>query len=614
MTLVAAASWYCDLMLSRPVARFILIAASVIAFGLSFVAASSAAGSPAPTFNADVAPILFKHCANCHRAGEIASAMPLVTYDDARAVAESIKETVIHREMPPWPADPNRSVKFRNDARLSQKEIDTLVAWVNAGTPKGNDAGAPPVPAFQQGWLHPGGRAPDLVIPLPTFHVPASGEIPYVRYMAKVPVSGDRWVAAIQVRPSNRTLVHHMAITELALKDGLTPENLEQFTQAAHQLGLPFRAARPAVVDPTDPAVYDMLGVYTPGTTFERWGEGDAKLLKGGGNMYLNFNIHYQTTGKAETDQPSIAFWFQPEPPRHQLYRVPAAEETIIADGKELLTDAPGQKAEGTNVVIPPIPAYAENYEVVGITAYTNPVTIYQFQPHAHLRGKDFRYAVVYPDGHEQTVLTVPKYEFHWQLAYDLDEPLKLPAGSKLVVTAHYDNSAKNAALQHHHHDAGDPANRPGPDKEVYFREMNHSWDEMFTPFIQYSIDTQDPAKPTQPETEQRVNAGGRGVQPERAALDIVQAVGCLKQSSPDTWTLTRASEPRVSESQSTSSVELESVAAKGLGNQQYLLVGVNVFHPLSGERVAVKGILLRDAGTVRLNVTSLQTVAASCN
>ncbi len=119
---------------------------------------------------------------------------------------------------------------------------------------------------------------------------------------------------------------------------------------------------------------------------------------------------------------------------------MPASGETIIADGRQLLTDAPGEKAEGTSVAIPPIPPFAENYEVIGITAYTEPVTIYQLHPHAHLRGKDFKYVVVFPDGREETLLSVPKYDFHWQLAYELDTPLKVPTGSKLIVTAHHDN------------------------------------------------------------------------------------------------------------------------------------------------------------------------------
>lgn len=222
-----------------------------------------------------------------------------------------------------------------------------------------------------------------------------------------------------------------------------------------------------------------MLGMYTPGTTFEMYENDAAKLLKCGKNMYLNFNIHYQTTGKPETDRSMIAFWFQPGPTKHQLFRVRGAGETIIANGKEFLTDTPGTKAEGTRVAIPPIPPYADNYEVIGVTGYTEPVTIYQLQPHAHYRGKDFNYTVLYPEGREEIVLSVPKFDHRWQLAHELETPLKLPAGSKLIVTAHYDNSPKNM-------------HNPAPEKEVYFRAQNQSWDEMFTPFIQYTVDTQD--------------------------------------------------------------------------------------------------------------------------
>jgi hypothetical protein len=476
--------------MARQITRAVLIAGAV---GL-FTASVFAIDSPPPTFNKEVAPILFKHCVTCHRPGEIASSVSLLSYDSARPWAKSIEKKVAQRQMPPWPADPGGSMKFRNDARLSQQEIDTLVAWVNAGAQEGNDADLPPIPSFAQGWLHPKGLAPDLVITLPESQLPAQSEIPYLRYLVKVPLSEDKWVVAMQVLPGNGAVVHHMAVTELVLADGVTPENIDKLDFVARKLGFANGLnTHFAVAVPGNPAAYDMLGVYTPGTTFEMFGDGSAKLLKGGKNLYLNVNIHYQTTGKPEKDQTRVAFWFQPEPPKHQLFRVPASGETIIADGKQLLTDSPGEKAEGTTVAIPPIPPNASNYELIGITAYTEPVTIYELQPHAHLRGKDFKYAIVYPDGREETLLTVPKYDFHWQLAYELDPPLTLPAGSKLVVTAHYDNSLKNDHLLHHAgHEAHDPAHSPGPEKEVYFREMNQSWDEMFTPFVQYSIDDQD--------------------------------------------------------------------------------------------------------------------------
>jgi hypothetical protein len=586
---------------SRRISRFVRIVGVATLFALVFLAIASA--DDAPTFNKEVAPIVFKHCVNCHRPGGIAWSVSLLSYDTAKLWGESIKEQVSQRAMPPWPVDPNGSVKLRNDPRLTQREIDTLVAWVDAGTPKGNDADVPSPPGLAQGWLHPKGLAPDLVITLPQSQLPAELEIPYLRYLVKVPVSEDKWVVAMQVLPGNSAVVHHMAISEIALAEGVTPENIDKLNKVARTLGFPngLNTSSFAVTAPGNPAVYDMLGVYTPGTTIEMYEDGSAKLLKSGKNLFLNVNIHYQTTGKPETDQTRVAFWFRPDPPKHQLFRVPAAGDTIIVNGEQLLTDAPGVKAEGTTVAIPPIPPYAENYEITGITAYKEPVTIYQLQPHAHLRGKDFKYSVVYPDGREQTVLTVPKYDFHWQLAYELDTPLRLPAGSKLVVTAHYDNSPKNDRLLHHGHGAHDTANSPGPEKEVYFREMNQSWDEMFTPFVQYTIDDQ--------------KLTGQAEEKGQNVLSIAEAVGCLETGAPGTWLLTNASDPIVSETQATSAAALKAAAAKPLGKQRDQLLGVGVFNPSSQERkkVAVKGVLIKDAKGNRLNVTSLQTVAPTC-
>ncbi len=463
--------------------------------------------------------------------------------------------------MPPWPADSIRSMKMKNDLSLRQEDIETLTAWVNAGAPKGNDVDLPPLPTFPQGWLHPKGLAPDLVIPLPEFHVPATGEIPYVAQMVKVPFLDDKWVTAMQVRPGNRAIVHHMAITEVALDPGAIPENLDELSRVARRLGLSHGSvgSHPVVADPSNSAAYDMLGVYTPGSTFEMYGDESAKVIKGGSDLYLKFNIHYQTTGEVETDQTMIAFWFRPDPPEHQLFRVPVSGETIIAGGKELITDAPGEKAEGTGVTIPPIPPFAEDYEVIGITAYLEPITIYQLQPHAHLRGKDFKYSVVYPDGREETILTVPKYDFHWQLAYQLEEPLHLPAGSKLVVTAHYDNSMKNEHLMHHNHGSSDADHEFSPKKEVHFREANQSWDEMFTPFIQYSIDKKYPGSATKSQSVHNDQAEQPGAPRDQSQLEITHVVGCLSRRPSRTsdatiksansvlsksWLLTKGTEP----------------------------------------------------------------------
>ncbi len=500
-----------------------------------------------PTFNRDIAPIVYSHCVRCHRQGDIASVAPFTSYAAIRPWAKAIREKVILREMPPWPADPAASLKFRNDARLNQRDIDKLVAWIDAGAPQGTGE-SPAPPAFTEGWLHPQGLKPDLVISMPgDFEIPATGEIPYIRFLIKVPVPTDKWITASQIRAGNPAVVHHMAITEVE-KPHSDPDAVETL---ARQLGFAGSVSetKPAVTAPSNPALFDMLGVYTPGSTFEMYGEGTAKLLKGGPDEYLNFNVHYTSTGKPETDRSVIGLWFRDEPPRHQLFRVPGAGDTILANGVELLPSNQGVKAEGTNVAIPPIPPNDANYQIVGITGFPEPVTIYQFQPHGHLRAKDFKYVVVYPDGREESVLSVPRYDFRWQLSYDLETPLKLPAGSKMIVTAHYDNSPNNKF-------------NPAPDKEVYFRDQNQSWDEMFTPFIQYTIDQSD--------------------RPASAA----EAVGCLSENPASGWTV-----------------------------GSYRLIGAGVFDPSlhKGQKVFVKGLAVGDANGYRLNVTSLRTIARSC-
>jgi hypothetical protein len=436
-----------------------------------------------------------------------------------------------------------------------------------------------------------------------------------VRLLVKVPFSDDRWVVASQTRPSNPRLVHHMAITEIALADGTSPADLDQLALVARQLGLSnaMIAARPVVTAQSKPEVFDMLGMYTPGTTIEMYPEGSARLLKGGKNTYLNFNMHYMTSGKPETDRSMIAFWFQPGPPKHQLFRVPGAGETIIANGKELLTDAPGKKAEGTQVAIPPIPTHAENYELTGVTGYPQPVTIYQFQPHAHRHGKDFTYTVVYPDGHEQTVLTVPNFDTRWQMAYELETPLRLPAGSKLIVTAHYSNSQADMSQMNMSQMNMD---NPSPEAEVFFRDQNLGSDEMFSPFVLFSIDDQDPTKRLRAhEQGENANSLQQQEQTKRSALEIGAVVGCLESSSQGGWLLTNGSDPIVSKTQATTSVALKAAEAEPLGHREYQLLGARVFNPssLRGEKVAVKGVLIKDNKEIRINMTSLQMVAASC-
>jgi hypothetical protein len=543
---------------------------------------------------ADVAGILGVHCVRCHRQDGSAAGAPLDTYDGIKARASEVRAKLDSGAMPPWPADPSQSLPMKNDARMSHEDLARILAWIDAGLPRGEAADLAPQREYPGGWLHPDGRAPDAVVSLPKFTVHANGVVPYIQRFIKVPYQDDRWISALQVRAGNTVLLHHMGITEVALPDGTNPDMLDAMDAVANQIGASsgrLRVQQPAVADPVNPGTYDMLAVYTPGTTFESYGAGNAKLLKGGRNLYINFNIHYTTTGRDETDVTRLALWFERLPPDHVLYRAPAAVDSIIANGRELLTDDPGTKAEGTGYALPPIPANGQGYELIGLTAYRSPITIYQLQPHAHVRAVDFQYAAIYPDGREQLILTVPHYSYRFQLEYSLATPLVLPAGSKLVVRGHYDNSPNNVHLR----DLGtnDAARRCGPENVAFFGQQNQSWDEMFTPLIQYSADPR-PAAP----------------------LRIVSAVGCLAQGQAGKWELHRGSVAMSTTTQGTSSTELARNSEVSLGNRRYDLVGLDVFNPRqhAGNRVVVKGVLIPSAHAERINVTSLQSVTASCS
>jgi hypothetical protein len=150
----------------------------------------------------------------------------------------------------------------------------------------------------------------------------------------------------------------------------------------------------------------------------------------------------------------------------------------LIAEGTEVVRDAAaGRGGNNGGGRLPTIPPHAENFQVIGVTPVTQPITLYSLSPHMHLRGKDMKWVMTWPDGREETILSVPKYDFNWQLQYELAKPLKIPAGSRIVAIAHFDNSIKNRY-------------NPSPDKPVYWAEQ--SWDEMFSPFIEYSVDSLD--------------------------------------------------------------------------------------------------------------------------
>ena len=443
----------------------------------------------APTFAKHVAPILYKSCVSCHRPGEVAP-MSLITYEEVRPWAKSIKQKVASRTMPPWLADPHFSdLKFQNDRTLTQQEIDTVVAWADSGSPRGDDKDMPPAPQFGDGWKF---GKPDYVIKMPrAYDLPAEGQIDYLSFYVPVPFDRDVFVEKIEMKPSNKAVVHHETGWAVTLRDDLKLVD-----------GVPYsldgKLLNKNEVRPQGTSVFDSQGMsklicYVPGRGFEEHRPGTAKRIPAGKNKYIQFDVHYQPSGQLEKDQSEIGLWFSKVPVTHEVITEMVGggfEGMRIVEGREPPTEvvtANGVSRRRTK--IPNIPPYAENWAITAITPVPEAITLYGLSPHMHLRGKDMKYIVVYPDGQQRPILSVPKYDFNWQLYYDLEQPLKIPAGSKIVAAGHYDNSTRNKY-------------NPAPEKEVFWSEQ--SWDEMYEPYIEYTVDSRDLTKRTAPTRQQQ--------------------------------------------------------------------------------------------------------------
>lgn len=438
----------------------------------------------AVTFTKDVAPIIFNKCATCHRPGEVAP-MSLTSYQEVRPWCKAIREEVIERTMPPWYADPHTSsLKFANDRRLSQKEIDTITAWVDAGAPKGDDKDLPPMPKFTPGWTF---GEPDLIIEMPVdYEVPAEGEIPMQNFYVPVPFNEERWVEKVELRPGNPAVVHHSIANVVNLPAGTKIVNGKAVSNgaAAAQLngqsaretgGTSEGGAREVVLSQdsfTRAGAFKLVG-QAPGKGFEQHYPGTAKRILPG--MYVQFNMHYQPSGRPEKDRSRLGLWFAKKPVSYEVL-TKGVTDTLFVSGKELSeTKVINGKEAKVRSKIPNIPPNVDNWEIGGEVTIKEPITLYAFAPHMHLRGKDIKYTLILPDGRQQVLLNVPKFDFNWQLHYELAEPLKIPAGSKMVAVAHYDNSIKNRY-------------NPAPQKEVFWSEQ--SWDEMFIPWFEYTVDS----------------------------------------------------------------------------------------------------------------------------
>ena len=440
-----------------------------------------------PTFTKDVAPIIFTKCANCHRPGEVAP-MPFTSYAEVRPWSKAIREAIVVGTMPPWYADPHTStVKFGNDRRLSDAEIKTITAWVEAGAPQGNDKDLPKLPDYAPGWTF---GEPDLVIEMPLdYEVPAEGELPMQNFYVPVPFKEERWIEKVELRPGNSAVVHHSIANVVALPPNTKIVNgravsggVAEAGQSARETGGLSEGGAREVAQTQDSftrsGAFKLVG-QAPGKGFERHPAGTAKRIPPG--MYFQFNMHYQPSGRPEKDRSKLGLWFAKAPVKYEVL-TKGVTDNVFIEGKELAeTRVINGKEVKTRGRLPNIPPRADNWEISAETPIKEAITLYAFAPHMHLRGKDIKYTLIWPDGRKQVLLDVPKFDFNWQLHYELAEPLKIPAGSRMHAVAHYDNSIKNRY-------------NPAPDKEVYWSEQ--SWDEMFIPWFEYTVDSKLLTKP----------------------------------------------------------------------------------------------------------------------
>jgi hypothetical protein len=453
--------------------------ACLLVGSLALVASAHAAPANVPTFSKDVAPIVFNNCATCHRAGEVAP-MTLTSYEDVRPWAKVIKNKVVSREMPPWGADPAHSLKMRNDRSLTQEQIDTIVAWADGGAPKGSDADLPPLPKFAEGWTF--GREPDAILEMPVdFSIPAEGELGVQMFYSKVPWSEDKFAETLEIRPGNRAVVHHAGVFVVDIPEGARIVN-GRLVMADGKASTDRGAGAAGRADDTALPGANKLLSWVPGRGVDSHRADIGKRIPAG--KYINWQIHYNPIGKATTDRTRLGIWFNKAQVTHELLIRQAGDALATTKGGLSLYRAEGREVEYTadegstrrRSKTPNIPPYAEDWSLTGITPVTEDITLYAMSPHMHLRGKSLRWVVVFPDGREQTILDVPKFDFNWQIEYELEEPFKIPAGSKILGIGKYDNSPKNKW-------------NPAPNLDVYWSEQ--SWDEMYQPFTLYSIDSQ---------------------------------------------------------------------------------------------------------------------------
>lgn len=369
---------------------------------LAALATNLWAAGAAVTFSHDAAPILYRHCVQCHHAGAVAP-FPLVTYADVAKRAHLIATVTASRYMPPWlPAAPH----FQHERHLSAVEIATLQHWAAEGAPQGNPAETPRAPQFATGWpLGPPGLETEMRAP---FQVPADGPDLYQCFVIPIESKSERYVKAIDIRPGNPHVVHHALLFQDITREARRRDTGNGYPCFGTPGFLPARG----------------LGGWTPGKQPVPEPPGMAETLYPRADLVLQ--VHYHPTGKPETDRTRIALYFTADKPRLHL------------------TDV---GLESNRIDIPPGNA---NYQVTDHFTFPVAVDVIGIIPHAHYVCKDMRGVAILPDGTRRTLIHIPKWDFNWQDQYRYPTAIRLPAETRVEMVFTYDNSAANPLNPNH--------------------------------------------------------------------------------------------------------------------------------------------------------------------
>ena len=388
-----------------------------------------------PTFSKDVARIFQAKCDECHHAGT-AAPMSLESYAEARPWAKSIRERVMTRSMPPWNIDKTVGIqRFQNDRSLSDQQMETIRQWVDAGAPEGDPKDLPkPVqwPSSQEWVTAKLLGQPDFVVGSPAYTMPAHGQDVWWKPVTVLPITEPRWVRAVEIRPSTpagRRIVHH-AIAYLEQDE---PANTSAAGGGPSRILMEWAVGKQNDVYPAD----------------------SGKLLVPGARV--RWEMHLHAVGEAIRDHVELAVWLYPKGQEPKYKTELAVLLATPRSGGSQLIDIPPNSTAVTS----------------GTTVLRQPVKLQNFQPHMHLRGKAMLMEAILPDGTKQTLSYVNNFNFNWMnnYIYAPDAEPVLPAGTKLKITAWYDNTANNR-------------NNPDSNQWVGFGdrtvdEMGHAWVNM---------------------------------------------------------------------------------------------------------------------------------------